>query len=171
MAITIEFFRNLLWQQFGAAIDTLENTIDACPEELWTDQSKHHLYWYTAYHTIFWLDYYLSDKPDDFLPPEPFTLSEFDPAGVIPEKPYTKNELLKYVRFCREKCRNKINEMTEEGAQVRWKSGWMDFSIYELCLYNMRHVQHHAAQLNLMLREHENSATRWVSFTKLSLNN
>jgi uncharacterized damage-inducible protein DinB len=33
----------------------------------------------------------------------------------------------------------------------------------ELLLYNMRHVQHHAAQLNMLLRQTTNSAPRWVS--------
>jgi uncharacterized damage-inducible protein DinB len=34
----------------------------------------------------------------------------------------------------------------------------------ELLLYNMRHVQHHAAQLNMLLRQRTNSAApRWVS--------
>jgi uncharacterized damage-inducible protein DinB len=34
----------------------------------------------------------------------------------------------------------------------------------ELLLYNMRHVQHHAAQLNMLLRRRTNSAPpRWVS--------
>jgi uncharacterized damage-inducible protein DinB len=33
----------------------------------------------------------------------------------------------------------------------------------ELLIYNMRHVQHHAAQLNMLLRERTNSAPNWVS--------
>lgn len=33
----------------------------------------------------------------------------------------------------------------------------------ELLLYNMRHVQHHAAQLNMLLRERTNSAPNWLS--------
>jgi uncharacterized damage-inducible protein DinB len=33
----------------------------------------------------------------------------------------------------------------------------------ELLLYNMRHVQHHAAQLNLLLRQKTDSAPNWVS--------
>ena len=53
--------KNILWSQFGAAIDTLENAIKDCPVEVWEDQTgetfRH--YWYIAYHTIFWLDYYL----------------------------------------------------------------------------------------------------------------
>jgi hypothetical protein len=36
-------------------------------------------------------------------------------------------------------------------------------------LYNMRHVQHHAAQLNLILRQTIDSAPGWVVLTKSSL--
>jgi len=39
----------------------------------------------------------------------------------------------------------------------------------ELLLYNMRHVQHHAAQLNLMLRQAVDSAPGWVAKTKVGL--
>lgn len=33
----------------------------------------------------------------------------------------------------------------------------------ELLLYNMRHVQHHTGQLNLILRQKTGSAPRWVA--------
>jgi uncharacterized damage-inducible protein DinB len=36
-------------------------------------------------------------------------------------------------------------------------------SVAELLLYNLRHVQHHAAQLNLMLRQTTGAAPRWVA--------
>jgi uncharacterized damage-inducible protein DinB len=36
----------------------------------------------------------------------------------------------------------------------------------ELLLYNMRHVQHHAAQLNLILRQKTESAPGWVARAK-----
>ncbi|GHO70942.1 hypothetical protein KSC_098340 [Ktedonobacter sp. SOSP1-52] len=35
---TIEMtFRTILWQQFGAAIDMLENALLACPASLWRE--------------------------------------------------------------------------------------------------------------------------------------
>ncbi|MBK8554122.1 MAG: hypothetical protein IPL53_24965 [Ignavibacteria bacterium] len=37
------------------------------------------------------------------------------------------------------------------------------YSVFEILLYNMRHVQHHAAQLNLLLRKKINMAPDWVS--------
>jgi hypothetical protein len=39
----------------------------------------------------------------------------------------------------------------------------MDFSFAELLLYNMRHVQHGAAKLNLILRQRTGSAPPWVA--------
>ncbi len=85
--------KRILWQQFGATIDMLENALVACPNELWNTESK---FWY-RYHTLFYLDYYLSDTPERFLPPPPFTLSEFDPDGVLPDRIYDKAELLTYL--------------------------------------------------------------------------
>jgi hypothetical protein len=38
--------------------------------------------------------------------------------------------------------------------------------VAELFLYNLRHVQHGAAQLNLILRQAIDSAPRWVARTK-----
>ena len=75
--------KTILWKQFGAAVDMFENAVAACPDTLWNDSS---LFWYNAYHTIFFPDYYLTEDPDNFFPPEPYTLSEFDPDGSPPER-------------------------------------------------------------------------------------
>ena len=42
-------------------------------------------------------------------------------------------------------------------------------SIAELLLYNMRHVQEHAAQLSLMLGQRVGSAPGWVASEKSKL--
>ena len=173
-------FRTILWHQFGASIDMLENAIIACPEHVWSDGSSYQSYWYISYHTLFWLDLYLEDSAGGFAPPEPFTLSELDPEGLIPERVYTKLELLSYLEHCREKCRVQLATLTTEKAQqlfintekarqVFTSAGWQDRTLLELQLYNMRHVQHHAAQLNLLLRQKTDSAPGWVGQTKQEL--
>ena|SRR5258705_8607961 len=82
----IATWKPILWQQFGAAIDMLENALLACPEDLWNDRSRRPEYWYVVFHTLFFLDFYLSDSPEGFTPPAPFTLDELDPAGLLPER-------------------------------------------------------------------------------------
>jgi DinB superfamily len=155
-------WKEVLWRQFGAAIDMLENAVEACPDELWGDRSRNPEYWYLVYHTLFWLDYYLADPVEDFAPPAPFTLDEMDPAGVLPDRVYTKGELLAYLRHGREKCRATIGAMTDEKARGARRFGSCEGSFAELLLDNLRHVQHHAAQLNLILRQQTDSAPRWV---------
>jgi hypothetical protein len=150
-------------------VDMLENAMIACPDNLWSDRSRRPEFWYLAYHTLFWLDAYLSDSIEEFKPPAPFTLDEMDPAGIIPEPPFTKEELLKYLEHCREKCRAVIQGLTDEKAKQRCGFEWVDVSCAELLLYNMRHVQHHAAQLNLILRQTIDSAPGWVRKTKREL--
>jgi uncharacterized damage-inducible protein DinB len=130
-------FKETVWMQFGAAIDTLKKAILACPEEVWFDRSLRPEFWHVASHTLFWLDFYLSDSPESFTPPAPFGLEELDPAGAMPESPFSQEDLLDNLER-------------------------LDVTFAELLLYNMRHVQHHAAQLNLILRRTIDSAPRWT---------
>ncbi len=155
--------KTIFWKQLGASIDMLENAIAACPDELWNTESK---FWYNAYHTLFFLDYYLSEAPESFSPPEPFTLSELDPAGAMPERTYSKEELLNYLNFCRQKCHDFIAGLTTESTEKRFLNEHKNYSIPEILTYNMRHVQHHAAQLNLLLRQGINDSPKWVSQTQ-----
>ena len=156
-------WKTIVWQQFGAAIDMLENAVRACPDALWSDRSKRPEYWYLVYHTLFWLDLYLSGPVEGFAPPAPFTLDELDPAGLLPERPYAKEELLAYLEHGRKKCRASIDALTDAMSGERYRFGWGEVSYSELLLYNMRHVQHHAAQLNLILRQQIDSAPGWVA--------
>jgi hypothetical protein len=165
----IDYWRKILWQQFGASIDMLENSIVACPERIWGDRSRQPEYWYITYHTLFFLDFYLSETADGFVPPAPFGLEELDPAGVLPPRVYTKDELLAYLNHGRNKCRRVVQGLTEEKSRELRDSLRPGLTVTELLLYTMRHVQHHAAQLNLILRQTTDSAPRWVSKAKIEL--
>ncbi len=154
--------KEIIWQQFGAAIDALGKAIEACPDSVWHDRSRQPEFWYLAFHALFWLDFYLSESADGFTPPPPFGLEELDPSGKLPPRPYTKDELLTYLEHGRNKCKTTIEGMTDEEANRRYKFGRVDLSVAELLLYNMRHVQHHAAQLNLLLRQTVDSSPGWV---------
>jgi len=149
-----------IWQQFGAAIDYLGETVRACPDHLWlaplwvnpNESPGFAQFWYRAYHTLFWLDLYLQGEEEGFVPPPPFMLIEQDyDAWLLPERAYTKDELLAYLSDCREKCRTTIAGLTDETAQVRYRFGWGECSFLELLIFNLRHVQEHAGQLNLFL--------------------
>jgi hypothetical protein len=161
-----QIWKTMIWQQFGAAIDMLENSMIACPKELWGTELKLDEFWYITYHTLFFLDFYMSEKEGDFQPPAPFTLSELDPAGILPERIYRKDELLTYLGYGRDKAKKALEGLNPEMLHQRCNFKSPDVTKAELYLYTMRHVQHHAAQLNLLLSKKTGSAPRWVKKTE-----
>src|SRR5882757_5632895 len=102
----------LIWQQFGAAIDMLENAVTACPDRLWAEEPR---FCQLAHHTLFFLVYYLSDDQpleSEYTPPPPFTKSEFE--DVPPVDYYHKDELLVYAGHGRERLRRQLTENKPE---------------------------------------------------------
>jgi hypothetical protein len=160
-------WNTILWHQYGAAIDMLENAVTACPEEVWDDDADQTEFWYMVYHTLFFLDLYLSGSVAGFAPPAPYTLAELDPAGVRPDRTYTQAEMRSYLEHCRAKCRTTIATLTAAAGAQRAGIPWLDTTIAELHLMSLRHVQHHTAQLNLILRQRTNSAPGWVKRTRV----
>jgi len=169
-------WRTVLWLQFGAAIDMLENAMVACPASLWNQRlwstpsdhpqmSEDATFWSITYHTLFWLDLYLTGSHEGFAPPAPFTLNALDPASDFPEQPYTKDELHSYLVYLRKKCQKTIAEISDEKANQQLTFPWLGemlISFVELHLYNMRHVQEHAAQLHLFLGQHGHAVSSWI---------
>jgi DinB superfamily len=152
-----------IWRQFGAAIDTLDDAINACPDRLWaavlwkdSDDARYGQFWFVAYHALFWLDLFLTGSSEGFTPPLPFI------RGVLPEKPYMKDEVSSYLKQCRQKCKAAIEALTNEKAYRVCTFDWMEPTFLELQLYSMRHLQEHAAQLSLFLGQNGVTGQDWI---------
>ncbi len=151
-----------LFPQYNAAIDMLANAVSACPDDLWHRDKEFQDFWYIAYHTTFWLDFYLTPSPDDFTPLAPFGLYELDPEGILPERVYTQHEISSYIEHGKQKCETVLGAFTAHTAELPYHFGSIDMTFGELLLYNMRHVQHHTGQLGLLLRQNIDSAPAWI---------
>jgi hypothetical protein len=156
-----------LWQQFGASIDTLDEAISACPDSLWAavlwkdeDDVRYGQFWFVAYHTLFWLDLFLTGSMEGFTPPLPFI------RGTLPEEPHTKEDVLAYLKQCRQKSKAAIEALTHEKACQICSFAWMEPTFVELQLYSMRHVQEHAAQLAFFLGQNGVSGPEWIPKAK-----
>ncbi|GAB4417176.1 MAG: hypothetical protein OHK0039_27200 [Bacteroidia bacterium] len=84
---------------------------------------------------------------------------------MIPDKTYSKEEMLAYLHQSRKKCKQLIDSLTDEKLNERFtegdEPGDMDYPVMEILLYNMRHTQHHTAQLNLLLRQDLDKHMEW----------
>lgn len=169
--------KDILWNQLGASIDMLTNAIENCPDDYFM---THRRFYYIAFHSTIFLDYYLTIPPGDFSPLLSFTQKEAKDRpkeaidDLIPDQIYSKQEIVDYLKQSREKCKQLIYALTDENLNRRFKEGDepndMDYPILEILLYNLRHTQHHAAQLNMLLRQDIDKHMEW-SFRAGDLNN
>ena len=167
--------KEIIWRQYGAAIDMLTEALQNCPPELWEARMytapedlppNYSSFWYTAFHTLFWMDLDMSGRVvEGFQPPAPFTLDELDPAGIVPPV-YSKEELLGYAAYCREKARAMLLGLTDAQAKTSCRFGGVEAPFAELLLYSMRHVQEHGGQLSLFLGQNGIDAGRWVAVAR-----
>ncbi|MCX3263540.1 DinB family protein [Pedobacter agri] len=160
--------KEILWNQLGASIDMLLNVISSCPDDYFLTNKR---FYFIAFHSTIFLDYYSTISPQDFSPLLSFTQKELSErpkeaiGDLIPDEIYSKEEILKYLKQIREKCKRIIFSLTADELNKRFKEGDqpddMDYPILEILLYNMRHTQHHAAQLNMLLRQDLDKHIEW----------
>ncbi len=72
-------------------------------------------------------------------------------ANEVLPRVYSRDELLGYLDYCRNKYQQTILSLTPEQAGQMCTFPWGEVPYGELMLYVMRPVQEHAAQLNMFL--------------------
>ena len=85
-----------------------------------------------------------------------------DADEVLP-RTYTREELLRYLEYCRRKCQETIGAMSNEQAHSLCQFAWGVLPFAELQLYTLRHVQEHGAQLLMFLGQQAGKSTEWVA--------
>jgi hypothetical protein len=165
------FWQTVIARQQAASIQMIRSAVDACPEELWDDRTEGSPFWHLAYHALFYTDFYLSDDEKSFQPTAGFEAkAHFLPgdygayAGVVttPEKAFAKAQLLDYADQCLRKCEDTFARLTDERALERCGFWWYKLNVGEFLLNNLRHAQHHAGQLALLLRRRAGIGIEWL---------
>jgi hypothetical protein len=164
----LDALKQVIAHQFEAALCTLSRCIDRCPDELWNARVGNLAFCQVAFHTLFFADYYLEtdearfrEQPFHRENPEFFRDYEElqDRAQVLM---YDKPSVQKYVRHVRTKAAQAIAADTAETLSAPCGFAGRTFSRAELYVYNLRHIQHHAAQLSLRLRLDAKVEIPWI---------
>lgn len=149
----LDLYKQSVIGQFEAALCMLNNCLERCPSEHWDGKVAKYTFWQVAYHTLCYIDCYLAPSNDAWQPhPTLHPLGRTELEEEYPSRRFTQEELLHYVKLCREKI---ITAIAAESAEtLKGPSGFSHLSIprAELHLYNLRHVQHHTGQLTAFLR-------------------
>jgi len=151
-------FKQLIANQFEAAFCTLNACIDRCPEDAWNARIGNYPFSQVAFHTLFYADFYLGQDEESFRR-QPFHMDNQQWFGDYeqledrePVSTYDRPSITTYLEHCRRKAAEVIAAETEDSLTAKCGFPWRQFSRGELYVYNIRHIQHHAAQLSLRLR-------------------
>lgn len=157
---------DVLVRQYRAGLAMLLAAMRNCPAALWFADEYENKYWHIAYHTLFYTHLYLHPSEAECVPwakhrPEYRLLGVHPgyPARPKPDVPYSQAELLELHQICVEEVAERVRAVPLDGASG---FAWLPFSRMELHVYNIRHIQHHTAQLIERLRTRNGIGTDWV---------
>ena len=164
----IDTLRELTVHQYDAAFCTLGICIDECPESAWNDRIANLAFCQVAFHTLFFADYYLGEN-EEALRKQPFHVDNpgffRDYEELQPRQQelfYDRSDIKSYLAHCRDKASAVVAAETPGLLAARCGFQRQDFSRAELHVYNIRHIQHHSAQLSLRLRLDFEQGIPWV---------
>ena len=157
--------------QYHSGLAMLRDAVERCPDELWDDDAYTNRFWQVAYHALYFLHLYLQPRLEDF---EPWSGHQVDvqhddgiagPADpeselpLIPD-PYARVEVLAYCDFCEDRIDAWVDAIDFGSRESGFH--WYPVAKIEHQLVNVKHLQHHTAQLADRLRNEHDVGVRWI---------
>ena len=163
-------FKQLLNNQFDAALCTLGFCVERCPDALWNGPVGNLAFCQVAFHALFFTDFYLGGPDEETFRNQPFHRENghiFCDYEELEDRVqvllYDKPAIKAYLMHCRNKVSQVIAAETEDTLQAPCGFARKAFSRAELYVVNIRHIQHHVAQLSLRLRLDAKESIPWVA--------
>lgn len=157
----IEYLKTILTGQFEAALCMLNDCIRKCPAEHWEDRIANDTFRQVSYHTLFYVDLYLSAGEAAFELRDCHRRGGDDRSSTAVSAGLAQDETLAYLMICRCKMLATLAAETVESLAEPSGFSWLPVTRGELHLANIRHVQHHVGQLSACLRKLVDDGERW----------
>jgi len=166
-----DLLRASLKSQYHAALAMLRDAVEKCPDDLWTDPRPRNACWQLAYHALFFAHMYSERDEASFRPWERHVADVQvpdgipgppDPSSSLPliAPPYSKADVLAYCGFCDARVDAAVDAMDLSATGSGFS--WYPIPKIEHQLVNLRHIQHHAAQLADRVRAAADVGVDWV---------
>lgn len=152
----MEMVRSVLKSQYHAALAMLRESIERCPAEVWLSAGHKNAFWQIAYHALFYTHLYLQRDEAEFRR----WAQQHGGEDGIGGDPYTQAQVLEYWSFCDAIVDPAVDTLDLDSPESGFD--WYRMSKLEHQLVNIRHIQHHGAQLADRLRAAADIGISWV---------
>ena len=149
----IEYVKQILSAQFEASLGMLDDCIQNCPPIHWQNKIANMEFGYVPYHTLCFVDLYLSPSLDSFVLREFHNEQDENRFKPKADHPITQTLVSDYLQICLQKMRETIAQETETSLNLPAEFDWLaEMTRGELHIYSIRHIQHHTGALSAYLR-------------------
>ena len=154
-------FLDICRNDYRAVFQMLRRAIELCPEELWDEQADEPPFWQQAYHTLWAVDFYLSDSPGSsqkasFIEGEAANLKHRSANAP------SRQQIQDYLEEVSRKCKTVLEGLTSDQLEGKNTFPWTGPTLAHRLIYNIRHAQHHVGWLNSVLSRKADRAAEWV---------
>ena len=149
----------------------LRDAVEKCPDDLWTNAAHEAPCWGVAYHALFFAHLYSRRRSEEFQPWERHQADVQYPDGIPgpPEpgdqrpllgRPYTKADVLGYWTIVDGLIDASVDAMDLASPESGFS--WYKVPKLEHQIVNIRHIEHHTAQLAARVRIAADVGIEWV---------
>jgi len=149
-------FRSVLKSQYHASLAMLREAVERCPAGEWSNANHKNAFWQLAYHTLFFTHLYLQRDEAAF---QPWAQHRGRDDGIEGD-PYSQAQVLEYWFLCDSIVDDAVDVLDLDSAESGFT--WYRMSKLEHQFVNIRHIQHHSAQLADRLRSAADIGITWV---------
>lgn len=157
----IEYLKTILTGQFEAALCMLDECLGKCPAEHWEGKIANDSFRQIAYHTLFYIDLYLSPDEESFQLRDCHHRGGDERSNAAISAGLPQDEARAYLAAFRQSAIESLAAETAVSLQRASGFSRLPFSRGELHLYNIRHIQHHTGQLSAYPRRIVEDGERW----------
>ena len=151
-------FLDICKNECHAIIEMLHKAVNLCSDDLWNKENEDFPFWQLAYHSAYYLDFYLGEGPKKHV--ERFDIKEN--LNERMDRFLTKEQLKTYLIEIKKRCSRILEKLTTEKLEGKNSYFWTGPTLAHRLIYNIRHSQHHIGQLNLILRQNGLDPAKWV---------
>lgn len=170
--MTNDALRPILKSQLHASLAMLRDAIEKCPDDVWFDERVTNRSWQIAYHVLFYTHLYLhADEKSvrrwaghqaqvQYPSGLPNPRIEVDKSLPVFATPYSKAQVLEFWGVCDGMVDGAIDGFDLDAPECGFP--WYRMGKLEHQFINIRHIQHHTAQLADRLRVSKDVGVPWV---------
>ena len=162
-------------RQIGAAFKMLEHVIDNANDSTWTARINNMPFWQICYHVLWFTDFYFHADQASFQP-QSFDMEGIHNYWIKPDSqmienqkhPISKSTMRAYCTYAEQKANQFIQNINDTYFTDPSPFEWHGFPKIDLIDYNLRHLQHHVGQLDVLLRREQNIGNPWIMHAEIS---